>query len=109
MSVNRSATPAGGANTGTTSDAGTSSRNWRANGGRSNRRTPRTINATNAFKGTVTEMNGHVFQCYGEATKIPICEDPGRARQLRGPTFQVPPSRHQANDQEHGGHHCGGP
>ena len=50
-----------------------SSRN-RRNGGRNNgrnnnnRRNTR-VNNVSVFKGTVTDMNGHVFQCYGEATE----------------------------------------
>jgi hypothetical protein len=63
------ATPAAGDRTGNTRNTGSLSRNWRTSGARNNRRVPRTstTNATNTFKGTVTEMNGHVFQCYGEA------------------------------------------
>jgi hypothetical protein len=55
-------TPAAGGATST----GTS----RRPGGRNNtRRQARTNTSnTNTFKGTLTEMNGHVFQCYGEVT-----------------------------------------
>jgi hypothetical protein len=65
-------TSAGGANTGAAAGGtGTGSNNSRnRRGGRNNRRTTaRTRNVGTLFKGTVTEMNGHVFQCYGEATE----------------------------------------
>jgi hypothetical protein len=62
MGTDTNAVP-GGANA-----AGTNNRN-RRNNGRNSRRTPRPANNVNTFTGTVTEMNGQVFQCYGEATE----------------------------------------
>jgi hypothetical protein len=40
-------------------------------GGRNNtrRQAPTNTSNTNTVKGTLTEMNGHVFQCYGEVTE----------------------------------------
>jgi len=64
MSVNATA-PAGNTSTGTTSGS-TTNRKWKGKGGHNNNRNPRILNT---FKGTVKEMNGHVFQCYGEATE----------------------------------------
>ena len=40
----------------------------RRNGRNNNRNAPRVRN-TSTFKGKVPEMNGHVFQCHGEATE----------------------------------------
>jgi hypothetical protein len=76
-----SSAPTSGGTPSSTPDTGTTGtspnyrgRNPRSNGGRGgtgNRRNQNTRSggATNAFKGTVKEMNGHVFQCYGEATE----------------------------------------
>jgi hypothetical protein len=74
MNANATAGAAGGppataGNTRTRTNNGTSnSRNWR--GGNWANRQPRANNTTtNAFEGTVEEMNGHVFQCHREAAE----------------------------------------
>jgi hypothetical protein len=51
-----------------TSANNSNNRNWRTSGC-NNRHTPRAQNSTSKFKGTVLEMNGHVFQCYGKVTE----------------------------------------
>ena len=48
---------------------GNRNRNRRTGGQGGSRRNTTTTNAANTFKGTVTDMNGHVFQCYGKATE----------------------------------------
>jgi hypothetical protein len=75
MSSNTNSTATG--ETSTTSTTRTNSSNntgYRGQrtqqGGRNNnRRNPPRTTSVNTFKGTVAEMNGHVFQCYGEATE----------------------------------------
>jgi hypothetical protein len=81
MSTNTTAPPGGtGSNaTGTTAggSGGSGNRNaWRGRRGRSGQEgragrgsnTTRRTNDANSFKGTIKDMNGHVFQCYGEGT-----------------------------------------
>ena len=56
-------TPAAGGATSTGTPRRPSGRNHIRHQARTN------TSNTNTFKGTLTDMNGHVFQCYGEATE----------------------------------------
>jgi hypothetical protein len=75
MSTNTTAAPPGGTGSNATGTTASSRNAWRGGRGRSGQgragqgsSTTRHTNDANSFKGTIKDMNGHVFQCYGEGT-----------------------------------------